>query len=311
MTKRFLEDAVAGLKSTPKRLPSKYFYDERGSALFEQICELDEYYLTRAELTIMRRHVEAMAKALGPRVLLIEPGSGATVKVRMLLRHLREPAGYVPVDISGDHLRRWAHLLRQELPGLFIEPVHADFCQEFDIPAAPAGCRRVVYFPGSTIGNFTPQEAASWLGRMAQVAGADGGLLIGVDRKKDTATLETAYNDGKGVTKAFNRNMLVRLRNELDANVDPDRFEHRAHYNETEGRVEMHLESTEPQTIRLGDTEIRFDAGETIHTENSYKYDVDEFRELVSRSGWRAVCHWTDDEARFSVHYCERAGDGA
>jgi dimethylhistidine N-methyltransferase len=302
----FLEDAVAGLTATPKRLPSKYFYDERGSALFEEICELEGYYVTRTELAIMRRHVSAMAETLGERVLLIEPGSGASVKVRLLLGHLRDVAGYVPVDISGDHLMRWVHLLRRELPALPIRPIHADFCERFEVPLTPSTCRRVVYFPGSTIGNFTPREATAWLARMADIAGPEGGLLIGVDMKKDVATLEAAYNDRLGVTRAFNLNVLERMRRELDADVRVDRFEHLAFYNEDEGRIEMHLESTVRQTVRLDHTSIGFEAGETIHTENSYKFHLEEFRELAARAGWRPAAYWTDEKGYFTVQYCER-----
>lgn len=303
---RFLDDAVAGLTSKPKRLPSKYFYDQRGSMLFERICELDEYYLTRTELAIMRRHIRAIAQAIGERVLVIEPGSGASVKVRLLLRHLRDVVGYVPVDISGVHLMRWAYLLHRELPALSILPVHADFSQALELPPMPSARRRVIYFPGSTIGNFTPGEAVAWLARMAKIAGPGGGLLIGVDLKKDVAILEAAYNDREGVTRAFNLNILERLRTELDADVRVDRFEHRAFYNEAEGRIEMHLTSTERQTVRLDHTEVRFETGETIHTESSYKYDLDEFRELLAEAGWRRVECWTDEDEYFSVQYCRR-----
>ncbi len=286
---RFRDDVVAGLTSTPKKIPSKYFYDERGSLLFEHICELDEYYLTRTELAIMRRSVPEMAEALGAGVLLIEPGSGASVKVRLLLRHLRDPAGYVPVDISGDHLLRWAHLLRKQLPSLSVLPVHADFSEPFELPPMPAAQRRVIYFPGSTIGNLAPDAAEAWLARMAEVAGHRGGLLIGVDMKKDVATLEAAYNDRSGVTRAFNFNMLERLRDELGAEVDLDAFEHRAFYDEDKGRIEMHLVSEKTQTIRLRDIEVHFEAGETIHTENSYKYDLEEFNRLAAQGGWCRV----------------------
>ncbi|MHC4767658.1 MAG: L-histidine N(alpha)-methyltransferase [Planctomycetota bacterium] len=303
---RFLDEAVAGLSSTPKRLPSKYFYDRRGSALFEQICELDEYYLTRTELAIMRRHIRDIAELLGPRVLLIEPGSGASIKVRLLLTHLPDVAGYVPVDISGEHLMRWAHLLGWELPALPILPVHADFLEPFELPPMPSARRRVIYFPGSTIGNFAPDQATAWLARMAKVAGPGGGLLIGVDLKKDAAILEAAYNDRQGVTRAFNLNMLKRMRNELDADIRVDRFEHHAFYNEAEGRIEMHLVSTERQTVCLNHTKVQFEAGETIHTENSYKYGLEQFRELAADAGWRRVTYWTDENEYFGVQYCER-----
>jgi len=227
--------------------------------------------------------------------------------VRLLLRHLRDPAGYVPVDISGDHLLRWAHLLREQLPLLSVLPVHADFSEPFELPPMPAAQRRVIYFPGSTIGNLTPDAAEAWLVRMAEVAGPRGGLRIGVDMMKDIATLEAAYNDRSGVTRAFNFNMLERLRDELGAEVDLDAFEHRAFYDEDKGRIEMHLVSERPQTIRLRDIEVYFEAGETIHTENSYKYDLEEFHRLAAKAGWSRVKYWTDEKRYFSVQYFELA----
>ncbi len=304
-TAAFLLDAVEGLTRTPKRLPSKYFYDRRGSELFERICELDEYYLTRTELLILRRHATDMADAIGPGALVIEPGSGNSHKARLLLEHLRDPVGYVPVDISREHMTRWVAQLAADFPWLYIVPTVADFCADFAVPPVPGTRRRVVYFPGSTIGNFTPDEAAAWLARMAGIAGAGGGLLIGVDLKKDVATLEAAYNDRAGVTRAFNLNLLSRLKSDLGADVRPDRFEHRAFYNADEGRIEMHLVSTERQTIRLDHTVIELKPGETIHTENSYKYDLEQFAAIAARSGWRRVACWTDDQELFSVQYYE------
>jgi dimethylhistidine N-methyltransferase len=309
---QFRDDVLAGLTSTPKRVPSKYFYDHRGSLLFEQICELDEYYVTRTELAIMRRSVPEMAEALGAEVLLIEPGSGASVKVRLLLGHLRDPVGYVPVDISGDHLLRWAHLLRKQLPSLPVLPVHADFSKPFQLPQMPTARRRVIYFPGSTIGNLAPDEAEVWLARMAEVAGSRGGLLIGVDMKKDRTTLEAAYNDRSGVTRAFNLNLLRRIRDELGAEIDIDAFDHHAFYSEDKGRIEMHLVSAKAQTVRIGDIDLYFEAGETIHTENSYKHDLEEFYRLAAKAGWCRVKYWTDEKQYFSVQYFEQtlqAGD--
>lgn len=305
MSSTFLMDVVQGLTGTPKRLPSKYFYDRRGSELFERICELDEYYLTRTELLILRRHAPDMAEAIGPGALLIEPGSGNSHKARLLLEHLRDPVGYVPVDISREHMTRWVAQLAADFPGLYIVPTVGDFCADFDVPAVPGTRRRVVYFPGSTIGNFTPDDATEWLARMARITGAGGGLLIGVDLKKDVATLEAAYNDRAGVTRAFNLNLLWRLKSDLGADVRPDRFEHRAFYNADEGRIEMHLVSTERQTIRLDHTVIELKPGETIHTENSYKYDLEQFAAIAARSGWRRAAYWTDDQGLFSVQYFE------
>ena len=305
MSSTFLMDVVQGLTGTPKRLPSKYFYDRRGSELFERICELDEYYLTRTELLILRRHAADMAEAIGPGALLIEPGSGNSHKARLLLEHLRDPVGYVPVDISREHMTRWVARLAADFPGLYIVPTVGDFCADFNVPPVPGTRRRVVYFPGSTIGNFTPDEATRWLGRMARITGAGGGLLIGVDLKKDVATLEAAYNDRAGVTRAFNLNLLSRLKSDLGADVRPDRFEHRAFYNADEGRIEMHLVSTQRQTIRLDHTVIELKPGETIHTENSYKYDLEQFAAIAARSGWRRAAYWTDDQELFSVQYFE------
>ncbi len=307
MTEQFLMDVVEGLQRDPKSVPSKYFYDRRGSELFERICELDEYYLTRTELSILYCHARDMADAIGPGCLLIEPGSGNSRKVRLLLEHLRDPAGYVPVDISTEHLSRWAARLGKDFPGLHIVPVAGDFCAEFDVPRVPGVKRRVVFFPGSTIGNFTPDDATSWLARMARLAEIGGGLLIGVDLKKDTDVLEAAYNDRAGVTRDFNMNMLLRLRRELGADVEPGRFEHRAFYNDAEGRIEMHLVSSAQQTIRLDHTTVELAPGETIHTENSYKFDLEQFREVAADAGWKRRAYWTDDEQLFSVQFFEVA----
>lgn len=302
---RFLDDVVAGLTASPKRLSPKYFYDRRGSELFERICALDEYYVTRTELAIMQAHVEEMADRLGPGCLLIEPGSGSGLKTRLLLSRMSDPAGYVPVDIAREQLVMSARALADDFPGLPIWPVHGDFTAEFDLPQEAAARRRIVYFPGSTIGNFQPDEARSLLGRLRRVAGAGGGLLIGIDLKKSVPVLEAAYNDPGGVTRAFNRNVLHRIRRELGADVDVDRFEHRAFYNEAEGRVEMHLVSDGAQSFRLDGTTITFAPGETIHTENSYKFDDEQFTSLAASAGWNSVDAWTDERNYFSVRYCE------
>ncbi len=304
---QFLLDVVAGLTSSPKRLPSKYFYDRRGSELFERICGLPEYYLTRTELKIVREHVADMAGKLGPRCLLIEPGSGSSLKVRLLLSHLTDAAAYVPVDISCEHMKRWAASLDRDFPRLAVLPVHADFSGDFAVPPVAGARRRVFYFPGSTIGNFSPLASRGLLERWGRVAGPGGGLLIGVDLKKDVAILEAAYNDREGVTREFNLNMLSRIRDELDADIRPDSFEHRAHYNEAEGRIEMHLVSRSRQTVHLDHTTVTFEPGETIHTENSYKFDLEQFRALAAAAGWEHVACWTDDDEYFSVMYFERS----
>ena len=301
----FRRDVISGLTETPKRLPCKYFYDERGSALFDQICELEEYYLTRTELSIMRAHVARMAAGLGEGCLIVELGSGSSLKTRLLLEELKTPAGYVPVDISREHMTRWARALSRDFPRLTIRPIHADFSRDFKVPDLPAG-RRVVYFPGSTVGNFSPAETDTLLRRVARVAGPGGGLLIGIDLKKDPAILEAAYNDSEAVTAAFNLNLLVRIERELEADLCLEQFEHLAFYNQPRGRIEMHLRSTVPQTIRLDHTEVELAADETIHTENSYKYARDEFEPIAARAGFEAVETWTDEEGLFSVQYYER-----
>jgi L-histidine Nalpha-methyltransferase len=310
-TQTFLEDATEGLRSRPKRIPCKYFYDERGSGLFEEICRQPEYYLTRTELAIMRDHAAEMAEQIGPRSSLIELGSGSSLKTRLLLGHLKAPASYVPVDISGETLRQSAQALRSEFLGLKVVPVHADFTRPLTLPpAALPERRRVVYIPGSTIGNFDSLEAASLLRGIARLAGPDGGLLIGVDLRKDPAVLHAAYNDRRGVTAAFNRNLLYRMRRELGAGIEPEQFAHRAFYNEAEGRIEMHLASRVRQTIRLEGAFFELVPGETIHTENSYKYDLDGFAALAGRAGFVRTALWLDSARLFSVQHFERRPEG-
>lgn len=302
----FLADALAGLRRPRKELPCKYFYDAAGSALFDAICETPEYYPTRAELAIMRAHAGEMGRRLGPGCQVIEYGSGSGVKTRVLLRHLPRPAAYVPVDISADHLHRSAKELSARFPEVEVQPVAADFTRPFEVPEpATATRRRAVYFPGSTIGNFGPPEALALLTGIAGLCGPGGALLIGVDLKKDPAVLNAAYNDTAGVTAAFNRNLLARMNRELGADFDLSAFRHRAFYDEAAGRVEMHLVSTREQTARVGGHPIRFAAGESIHTENSYKYAPDEFARLAAGAGLRPVAHWTDPGELFSVQLYE------
>ena len=301
---RFRSDVISGLRRMPKSLPSKYFYDDAGSALFDRICELDAYYPTRAETEIMERHAEEMASILGPQCLLVEYGSGSSVKTEILLDHLPSPIAYVPIDISDRYLDISVARLRRRFPDLPILPVAADYTLRFDLPEVPAQPRRtIVYFPGSTIGNFDPQPAADFLADIARVCGPDGGLLIGVDMKKDRATLERAYNDPEGVTAAFNLNLLARINRELDGEFRLDRFAHRAFYNENEGRIEMHLVSLVDQRIRIGPEEIDFVEGETVRTEYSHKYSVAEFEDLAQTAGLGLARTWTDSANRFSVHY--------
>jgi dimethylhistidine N-methyltransferase len=298
---RFLADVLDGLTRPHKTLPCKYFYDERGSALFERICELPEYYPTRTELGILRRHAGAMAAALGPRCLLVEYGSGSSTKTQLLLERLVRPAGYVPVDISREHLLRSAAALSARHPGLRVIPVCADFTQPFALPRVPGALRRAAYFPGSTIGNFAAAEARKFLTQVAEQCGSGGALLIGADLRKPRAILEPAYDDARGVTAEFNRNLLRRINRELGADFDCAAFDHRAFWNAAEGRVEMHLVSRRDQVVELAGRRIPFARGESIHTESSHKYDLAGFAELARSAGFEVERVWTDDAALFSV----------
>ncbi len=302
--RQFRADVLRGLRATKKRLPCKYFYDEAGSALFEQITELAEYYPTRTELGIMQRHAAEMAGLLGPRPLLIEYGSGSSVKTRLLLDHVRDPAGYVPIDVSGEHLRRSAQALGEQYPDVEVLPLCADFTRPLDLPACrkPAA-RRVVYFPGSTLGNFTPPEAIALLRQTADLCGHGGGLLLGIDLRKDPRVLEAAYNDRRGVTAAFNRNILVRINRELGADFQLEQFAHRAWYDAARGRIEMHLVSRCEQVVRIGSVPFSFVAGESIHTENSYKYNLPVLTDLAEAGGFAVQRVWIDARHYFSVAY--------
>jgi dimethylhistidine N-methyltransferase len=306
-TSTLAEDAVAGLTALPKKLPCKYFYDKRGSELFDRICELDEYYLTRTELAIMNAHVADMARAVGPRALVVEFGSGSSLKTRLLLEHLESPAGYVPVEISGEHLMEACRALRSEFPELPIHPVCADFNDHVRLPDdMDAHRRKVMYFPGSTIGNFTRDEARAVLEEMAALVGSGGGLLIGIDLIKDRAILEAAYNDAEGVTAAFNLNLLERLNREAGANFDTERFAHRAIFNEDRARIEMHLVSLADQTVTLDGTLITFVDGESIHTENSHKWTVDGFASVARSASFVLEHCWMDESGYFAVLFFSR-----
>ena len=303
-TSQFRADVLRGLRAAKKELPCKYFYDEVGSDLFEQITALDEYYPTRTEMGIMKQHAEDMARLLGPRCLLIEYGSGSSIKTRLLLDCLSDPVGYVPIDVSDEHLRRSARVLRAEYPRIEVLPMCVDFTRSFELPVFHnPSARRVVYFPGSTLGNFTPQEAIALLQKTAQLCGRGGGLLLGVDLRKDTHLIEAAYNDRRGVTAAFNRNILVRINRELGANFDIEQFAHRAFYNAVEGRIEMHLVSRCDQIVWVGGVSFFFAAGESIHTENSYKYSLHALARLAEAGGFDVEQVWTDQCQYFSVSY--------
>lgn len=296
---------IAGLSLPQKALPPKYFYDARGSRLFEAICRLKEYYPTRAELALTRGHIGAIARFAGGQhargVTLIEYGSGASVKSRLLIDALR-PSAYIPVDISADALRHAAAELRRLFPWLDIRPVHGDFSQPLTIPVAQGRGRRVVYFPGSTIGNLTPAEAHAFLRMTRGQVGARGAMLVGVDLRKDANVLHAAYNDAKGVTAAFNLNLLARINRELRGDFNLRRFRHYAFYNAAPGRIEMHLVSLVPQTVNVGNHRFAFEAGESIHTENSYKYSIDGFRALARGAGFRGEKVWLDRRGLFCLH---------
>jgi L-histidine Nalpha-methyltransferase len=302
--RQFRAEVLRGLRAPKKQLPCKYFYDEVGSALFEQITELEEYYPTRTELGIMERHAAEMAGLLGPRCLLIEYGSGSSLKTRHLLDRLCEPAGYVPIDVSGRYLRRSARALGKEYPDIEVLPLCTDFTRPLDLPAwGKAAARRVVYFPGSTLGNFTPEAASAFLRQTAGLCGSGGGLLLGIDLRKEPRVIEAAYNDRRGVTAAFNRNILVRINRELDADFDIKQFAHLAFYNSAQGRIEMHLVSRREQIVRVGNVPFFFAAGESIHTENSYKYSLPALVDLAKAGGFAVERVWTDERQYFSVAY--------
>lgn len=293
---------IAGLSLPQKALPPKYFYDAAGSRLFERICRLPEYYPTRAELALTRRHLAAIARFAGKGCELIEYGSGTSLKTRLLIRALR-PSVYVPVDISEAALAGAARGLAREFGWLHIFAVTGDFSQPLRLPVtrARAGRRRVVYFPGSTIGNLTPQEAQAFLKMTRGQVGRAGAMLVGVDLKKDPNALHAAYNDSRGVTAAFNLNLLQRINRELGAGFDLRQFRHYAFYNPQLGRIEMHLVSLVRQRVSLGDYRFEFAAGETIHTENSCKYSVEEFSALAAEAGFRTEKSWQDAQKRFAL----------
>lgn len=301
---RFLCDVIEGLSKDRKTLSSKYLYDERGSRLFERICDLAEYYPTRTELRIMRDHVAEMASVLGPRCLLIEYGSGSSTKTRILLDHLEEPAGYVPVDISEELLTQTALDLANAYPKIPILPVCADFTTRFRLPSVVGEVkRRIAYFPGSTIGNFTQDHAKEWLAGVAELCGSEGGLLIGVDLPKDRQRLESAYDDAEGVTASFNLNVLARINGELGADFRCDQFRHEARYNEAASRIEMYLVSQCDQAVAIADVELVFEEGESILTEYSHKYSLSRFRRMATEAGFDVRKVWTDAERLFSVQY--------
>lgn len=298
----FATDVRKGLGLPRKQLNCKYFYDQRGAALFERICELEEYYLTRTELQIMQRHVAQMANAIGRRAVLIELGSGSAIKTRMVLDHLPEPAGYVPVDIAGEQLSVVSQAIARDYPHLEVSPVCADFTAPFALPTLSSRRdRRLVYFPGSTVGNFDPRHATAFLAQLRRTIGADAGLLIGIDLKKDPAVLHAAYNDAAGITAEFNLNVLHRINRELEGTFDTDLFAHYAFYNPARGRVEMHLVSREHQLASAAGERFAFRMGESIFTESSYKHEPHEFARLARQAGFELTQMWTDERRWFAV----------
>jgi L-histidine Nalpha-methyltransferase len=298
----FAADLIAGLSATPKRLPPKYFYDETGSQLFEAITELPEYYPTRTEISILREQAGDIAKLIPDHSALIDFGSGSSRKARLLLSATPQVAAYVPVDISGEMLEQEAATTRREFPQLAVLPIVADFTEPFTLPEAIAGMRRTGMFPGSTIGNFEPHEAVAFLRHAARILGRDEMLIVGVDLEKDFDVLHAAYNDAAGVTAKFNLNLLTRINRELGADFNLAGFRHRAVYNRERHRIEMHLVSVVRQKVRVCGVCFEFRAGETIHTECSYKYSIESFGALVRGAGWVPVAVFTDPDKYFSIH---------
>jgi len=300
-TSAFAQDVIDGLSQQPKRLSPKYFYDVTGSELFEQITRLPEYYPTRTELKILRERGADIKATLPKNAALVEFGAGATTKVRLLLEQC-EFAAYVPVDISGDFLNAQAHALRKDFPHLNVYPVTADFTAPFALPDPVKAMPKVGFFPGSTLGNFEPHEACAFLRSARDILGKGGQLLIGIDLEKDERQLHAAYNDAAGVTARFNLNVLTRINRELGGNFNLSGFTHRAIYNRERHRIEMHLISRTQQTVRVLGRSFSFRAGESIHTECSYKYSLDRFTALALGSGWTPRVSWTDPDNLFSVH---------
>src|SRR4051794_39398893 len=298
----FAEHVVHGLSDSPKWLSAKYFYDAAGSDLFEQITELPEYYPTRTELSILHRYAGEMAGYVPLSAALVEFGTGSTKKARILIEASPQLATYVPVDISAEFLAREAAAVRRDIPWIAVLPVAADFTRDFDLPAQVRTRPRVGFFPGSTIGNFEPEDAAEFLRQAARILGSGATMIVGIDLIKDEAVLNAAYDDAAGVTAKFNVNLLRRMNRELGGDFELSAFRHRAFYNAAHHRIEMHLESLKPQTVRVAGHSFTFRRGETIHTENSYKYTVASFRSLATSAGWRPAATWTDESALFSIH---------
>jgi dimethylhistidine N-methyltransferase len=298
----FARDVLAGLSGSRKSLPPKYFYDDEGSRLFEEITRLPEYYPTRSEISILKEHGKAIAALIPKDAAVIEFGSGSATKARILLEAAPQIAAYVPVDISGDFLAQEAAALRRDFSALSVHPVVGDFTQSFELPPDVRALPRVGFFPGSTIGNFDPHAACAFLEHARRMLGTGALLIVGVDLEKSTQVLNDAYNDKQGVTERFNLNLLHRMNRELGGTFDPAAFEHHAFYNRERHRIEMHLASVRRQKVKVAGTVIDFRAGETIHTENSYKYTPSSFAMMARGCGWKPAVTFTDKKKYFSVH---------
>lgn len=312
MINKMRDEIIAGLRAPKKALPAKYFYDEKGAKLFEEICKVPEYYLTRTEISILETHIQEIVSAIGENAVLVELGSGASIKTEILLKHLVDIRHYVPMDICSDYLATASARLKQRFPHVSIIPLCKDFMIDLsgikylDELSLMSHANNIAFFPGSTLGNFTKEEAQELLRNVAKFVGTDGKLLIGVDSVKDPNILERAYNDERGVTRDFNLNLLSRINRELDADFNLNFFEHRAHFNQQQKRIEMHLICLEHCRVTIDGEVIFFDKGETIHTENSYKYTAEEFISLAHGAGFRLVKCWTDPKNYFNVFLLER-----
>ena len=301
----FREALIHGLTARHKSIPCRFLYDARGSALFDRICELPEYYPTRTELGILKACAPEIAERAGPGAQMIELGGVNSSKARILLDALDEPAAYIPIDISREHLKASVQELGAERPELEVLALCADYTRPLTLPEAPGGGMRLGFFPGSTIGNLQPDEAIGFLADWARRLGPGSAMVVGVDLRKDASILEPAYDDAQGVTAEFSRNLLVRANRELGADFDVNAFAHRARYDVAHGRIEIHLESLKRQTVTIGKVAIPFGEGERIHTEDSYKYSLDGFRGIARAAGFRPAAAWTDPDRLFSVHWLE------
>jgi dimethylhistidine N-methyltransferase len=307
----FAADVVRGLTATPKRVPAKYLYDDTGSLLFESITDLPEYYPTRCEISILRDRAGDIARLIPEGAALVEFGAGASKKARILLQAASQFAAHVPVDICGEMIEREAAELRPDFPKLKVLPVTADITKNFELPPEVANAPQVGFFPGSTIGNFEPHEAAAFLANAGKILGPGALLIIGVDLIKPAEVLKAAYNDEAGVTARFNLNLLKRINRELGGTFNLENFEHHAFYNRERNRIEMHLASLKRQKVKFAGETIDFRAGETIHTENSYKYSVESLGALARGAGWSPVAGWTDANRYFSIQVFRLVPEGS